>query len=139
MWIVRSSWNCGAKDNALAKNPFPTNLPTRGRWMPSLTRSKTGKCFRFLASKAGKIKSFWTPPTAACRREKLKKCQCSQTAQEGSPLFASACPQAQSAGSGTRCNFGTTNALVTTATYTLDTRFQGETRKMKERKNLGGN
>src|SRR6266478_6936499 len=100
MWIVRSSWNCGAKDNASPKNPFPTNLPMRSRWMPSLPQSKGGKCFQSLASKAGRTRSFWTPPTAACRREKVKQCRCSQTTWEGSPLFASACPQAQSARSG---------------------------------------
>src|SRR6266446_6788378 len=93
MSSIRLTWSCGATDNASPKKAFPTNLPTRGRWMPSLPQSKGGKCFQFLASKAGKIRLFWTPPTAACRREKVKQCRCSQATWEGSPLFASAIGQ----------------------------------------------
>src|SRR5271157_866767 len=81
----RLSWNCGATDNGSLKKPFPTSLPTRGRQTVSLPQSKAGKCFQRLASKAGKTRSFWTPPTAACRREKVKKCRCSQTILAGNP------------------------------------------------------
>src|ERR1700682_927952 len=82
MSSVRLSWSCGARDNASLKKLFRTNLPTRGRLTPSRLRPKGGKGFRCPAREAGRIRLFWTPPTAAWRREKVKKCRRSQTTRE---------------------------------------------------------
>src|ERR1700686_1743256 len=90
MLSIRLSWNCGATDNESPKKPFPTNLPMRGRGMPSLPRSKGRKYFQSLGSKACRTRLFWTPPIAACRREKVKKYRRFQTTREGNSLYASA-------------------------------------------------
>src|ERR1700682_3767534 len=82
MLSVRLSWSCGATDNASLKKLFRTNLPTRSRSTPSRPRSKGGKCFRCRARKAGRIRSFWTPPIVAWRREKVKKFRRAKTKRE---------------------------------------------------------
>src|ERR1700730_19354555 len=82
MSSVRLSWSCGARDNASLKKLCRTYLPTRGRLTPSRPRSKVGKCCRCRARKAGRIRSFWTPPIVAWRREKVKKCRRSKTTRE---------------------------------------------------------